>query len=55
VPVLPNSCLSLTDGVQPLINALQNLAILDYVRARWPINVNALTHWQADHAILSYC
>jgi len=29
VPVLPNSCLSLTDGLQPLINPLRGLAILD--------------------------
>jgi hypothetical protein len=29
VPVLPNACLSLTDGVQPLINPLRGLAILD--------------------------
>src|SRR6266567_5001151 len=29
VSVLPNSCLSLTDGVRPLINPLRGLAILD--------------------------
>src|SRR4029450_8402778 len=29
VPVLPTSCLSLTDGLQPLINPLRGLAILD--------------------------
>src|SRR5258708_33740657 len=29
VPVLPNSCPSLTDGVQSLINPLRGLAILD--------------------------
>src|SRR6266545_4434154 len=29
VPVLPNSYLSLTDGVRPLINPLRGLAILD--------------------------
>jgi hypothetical protein len=29
VPVLPNSCLSLTNGVQPLINPLRGLAIPD--------------------------
>src|SRR6266436_574798 len=29
VPVLPNSCLSLNDGVQPLINPLRGLTILD--------------------------
>src|SRR5260370_30975954 len=29
VPVLPNSCLSLTGGVKPLINPLRGLAILD--------------------------
>src|SRR6266436_6407219 len=29
VPVLPNSCLPLTDGLQPLINPLRGLAILD--------------------------
>src|SRR4029450_10322911 len=28
VPVLPISCLSLTDGVQPLINPLRGLAVL---------------------------
>ena len=26
-----------------------------HARAPWPVNVNALTHWQADHAILFYC
>src|SRR5258708_32108954 len=29
VPALPNSCPSLTDGVQPLINPLRGLAIPD--------------------------
>jgi hypothetical protein len=25
-----------------------------HLRALWPVNVNALTHWQADHAILFF-
>jgi hypothetical protein len=27
----------------------------DPPRALWPVNVNALTQWQADHAILFCC
>jgi hypothetical protein len=54
VPVLLNSCLLLTDGVQPLINPLRDLAILERPSTA-ACHVSALTHWQADHAILFYC
>jgi FkbM family methyltransferase len=52
VAVLPNSSLSLTDGLQPLINPLRGLAILDPRPSAAACQCGPLTHWQADHAIL---
>jgi hypothetical protein len=51
----PNLCLPQADGAQRSSTRCRVSQFSIHARALRPVNVNALTHWQADHAILFYC